>query len=598
MLPAVHWPGERRPPGGATLLGAHRAGGVPLPPIVPGGVGCKNPVIRVGCDVVGHVTRRAVSHAASVTVGSVLRDIAQWVASAAAWLLARIGTVMEATTRVSLDTGWFLAHERVMASLAATVVVPVLLGALIQAILRQSPEIALRAAFVNLPLALLLTGVAVQLVQLGVGATDQMSATVSAGSGGALHRAFARLIKFLGISALNGRLEVPSLVVLMAALLVVLGSLALWLELLVRSAAIYVAVLFLPLALASLVWPAVSHWARRLVDTLAALILSKFAIVAILSLAVGALASGSGGSAGIASVLGAAALLILAAFAPFVLLRLIPMAQQALVTEGAAVRLQRTVTAVPRTAARYALRHVLAARLPLSFAGTGMESRFEAAGGDDSSTASDEGGTGGGPSSGGGLRGAPEAGGARRGGPGAGGQGVPMWRGTPASDRAIVAAMGSAGAGTGGRGASDGGDPSGPSRGTGRGPVRGVPVGARGAAAGERPDVAGERPDIAEADPGAPLGASGSTVLRLGGPPVWGRPLEAGADAVEAEPASFATSHRVERDAFGPVIRWTGNRGHAPAPDAGSPPPDAHDVEPSDGIRRSDGSWRGTERDS
>ena len=70
----------------------------------------------------------------------------------------------------------------------------------------------------------------------------------------------------------------------------------LWLELLIRSAAVYVAVLFLPLAIATLVWPAVSHWCRRLVETLAALILSKFVIVAVLSLAAGALSSGTAGT--------------------------------------------------------------------------------------------------------------------------------------------------------------------------------------------------------------------------------------------------------------------------------------------------------------
>ena len=67
---------------------------------------------------------------------------------------------------------------------------------------------------------------------------------------------------------------------LLVSLLIAVAAFVLWLELLIRAAAVYVAVLFLPLALATLVWPAVSHWCRRLVETLAALILSKFVIVA------------------------------------------------------------------------------------------------------------------------------------------------------------------------------------------------------------------------------------------------------------------------------------------------------------------------------
>ena len=87
-----------------------------------------------------------------------------------------------------------------------------------------------------------------------------------------------------------------SFVLLLVGLLVAMAAFVLWLELLVRAAAVYVAVLFLPMALITLVWPSVSHWCRRLVETLAALILSKFVIVATLSLAAGAVASGTAGN--------------------------------------------------------------------------------------------------------------------------------------------------------------------------------------------------------------------------------------------------------------------------------------------------------------
>ncbi len=67
---------------------------------------------------------------------------------------------------------------------------------------------------------------------------------------------------------------------------------------------------------------------RRLVETLAALILSKFVIVAVLSLAAGALASGTAGTgvhgAGFSSVLAGGALLLMATFVPFAILRMIP----------------------------------------------------------------------------------------------------------------------------------------------------------------------------------------------------------------------------------------------------------------------------------
>ncbi len=97
-----------------------------------------------------------------------------------------------------------------------------------------------------------------------------------------------------GLVAAAADPTIASFVLLLISLLIAVAAFVLWLELLIRAAAVYVAVLFLPLALATLVWPAVSHWCRRLVETLAALILSKFVIVATLSLAAGAVVLGHG----------------------------------------------------------------------------------------------------------------------------------------------------------------------------------------------------------------------------------------------------------------------------------------------------------------
>ena len=115
----------------------------------------------------------------------------------------------------------------------------------------------------------------------------------------------------------------PQLVAAVISVLLIVGSVLLWLELVVRAAAIYVAVFFMPLALACYVWPATLAIARRTVELLAALILSKFVIVATLTLGVAAL---HGGPSADNAVIGAAILLI-AGFAPFCLLRLAPIVE-------------------------------------------------------------------------------------------------------------------------------------------------------------------------------------------------------------------------------------------------------------------------------
>jgi hypothetical protein len=99
-----------------------------------------------------------------------------------------------------------------------------------------------------------------------------------------------------------------------------------------------------------------------LVETLTALILSKFVIVATLSLAAGAVASGTGadgkGGSNFASVLAGGALLVLATFVPFAILRLIPMVEAGAVAhlDGARQRGTAAMTRVPRSAASFALR--------------------------------------------------------------------------------------------------------------------------------------------------------------------------------------------------------------------------------------------------
>ena len=56
-----------------------------------------------------------------------------------------------------------------MAALAGVVIVPLLLLGIVQSVYRQSASSLLRSVLVNVPLAVLLTAVAVQLVQTGSG---------------------------------------------------------------------------------------------------------------------------------------------------------------------------------------------------------------------------------------------------------------------------------------------------------------------------------------------------------------------------------------------------------------------------------------------
>ena len=520
------------------------------------GLQAVNPICQVGVAV-----SSAAGAVAGAGVGAVFQGLTKWVVDGAVWLVAQIGSVLTATTSVDVGAPWFRSHYQVMLALLGVVVLPMLLGSVVQAVLRQDATTLLRSFLVHLPLAMVLAGGAVKTVQLALAATDALSSFVSASAGADLHRALSGVGTALAASAAAP--GIPAFVALLGALLVVLGALALWVELLVRAAAVYVAVLFLPLALASLVWPAVSHWCRRLVEVLAALILSKFLIVAILSLAVGALASGASGSAGSAgaslrAVLAGAALLSMAAFSPYALLRLIPMAEAGAVghLEGVRHRAQHVATTVPRSAAAFALRQARLSSFDPGEPGTGNTTGFDAPGADGSggSGSADGSGSSGGsvlgdaPGPGGGTGGAGGGGAGAPGGEapaGAGDEtetwGVPMWQGDRRSQEAYQAVM-------------SGEDPGEELPVPGPPPIFWPPG---------HPDAPPEGPfgDKSGTRLGSPAGAASGTAP---GSPAGPGPVRPGGSApvrppgrapMTSDPAGRGT-HVIVRDAMGPVIRW------------------------------------------
>jgi len=314
------------------------------------------------CQVASGITSAAGSVAGSVAgfgVDSVLSALGTWVSDGATWVLTQIGGVLDSTTSVDLSAPWFATHYATMAGLAGVVIVPLLLCGIIQSIYRQSASTLVRAVIVHVPLAVVLTAVAVQLVELGLAVTDAMSAAVARGAGidGGHFMGSVSLAQLGAAGA--GPPGVPTFVLFLGSLAVVVGAVLVWIELLIRSSAVYVAVLFLPLALASLAWPAISHWCRRLVDTLVALILGKFVIVSVLSLAAGALAgAGGAGGGGFTAVLAGAALLMLAALSPWALFRLLPFLEAGAVghLEGVGARARQHVTTPVRSLAQVAMR--------------------------------------------------------------------------------------------------------------------------------------------------------------------------------------------------------------------------------------------------
>jgi hypothetical protein len=277
------------------------------------------------CDAVGGLAGSAADAAGDF----VMRGVTVWVTNAAVWVTGKVGQLIDATASPDVRAAWFTGQYRAMLGVAGLLALPMLLLAVIQALLRQDVWILLRSAFGYLPMAFILAGAAIVGTDLLISITDDLSAMVTRGLG----RGSRNLLQSVG-DAYSTAIEddsdgaVPLFGVFLGAIILAIGAFVLWLEMVIRDAAIYIALFFVPLTFVAMIWPATGRFARRLVEFLVVVILAKLVIVAIIGLASAAITNGGAGGADgqvFERMIAGAALLVLAAWSPFALLRLLPM---------------------------------------------------------------------------------------------------------------------------------------------------------------------------------------------------------------------------------------------------------------------------------
>lgn len=294
--------------------------------------------INAAGDLVGGHPGKAITDVIAAPLqglsDGIMQGVTSWVGKGAAWLVGQAGKLISETTTPRLESDWFAQQYSSMGGLAALFALPLLLAAVLQGVMRRDGAIVVRAAFFYLPLAFLLTAMAVTVVALLLQLTDELCSQVSGSVGNDANAFFSDVAK--GLDSLMGSTgggAVPLFAVFLGGLIAAVGAFFVWVELLIRSAGIYVAVLFLPFTFVAMIWPATARWCRRLLEMLFAIIFSKFVIVAIMSLAAAGLGQSRGADA-FQGVLAGAALMILAAFSPLVLLRLVPIVEAAAHTSG------------------------------------------------------------------------------------------------------------------------------------------------------------------------------------------------------------------------------------------------------------------------
>lgn len=332
---------------GAANGGVGALGGV-VEDVTGGAIGSGNPLGDLCNKVAGEVTGAITSPVASALKGvgdDVFKELTNWVAQGAGWLMGQVVEAIGTSTTPHLNRAGFLSEYAKMSALAVLLGVAALLAAILQGIAQGNAGLMLRVVLVNTPLAFLGTSVAFVVVQLLVGATDSLCHAISAGTGDHGSQFFEAAIADLGkvggdvgeagtgggISGAQahnfGQVAVPLFVGFLLAVVGAIAALCVLLELLMRDAGIYAVSLFMPFALYASISPRWRGVMRKYAEGLFALIESKFIIVAIITLAATLVTREN---TTVEVVLVATSLMAVACFSPLFLFRIVA------ISEGAA----------------------------------------------------------------------------------------------------------------------------------------------------------------------------------------------------------------------------------------------------------------------
>jgi hypothetical protein len=275
----------------------------------------------LACGPVREGLEELAGEAVSAAGNGIMEGLATWMIGAATQVTGFVSEEMQETTTPQLESSWYEAQFQPMADLGAALGLLVAMIALASAAIRRSPE-ALAATLVGIVRAGIGTGIVIPLTVIGLGIADQISSAVITSSP---HTFWATVTHAWGTHGFGG-FGSSALATLIAAI-EVFAAVFVWLELIVRNAAIYVAVLFFAATLAAAIWPALASWPGRLGRLLMLFVILKPVALIVLSLAGNAAATGlsfgSGVSGSVGTILAAIVIFALAAFAPWALMYLL-----------------------------------------------------------------------------------------------------------------------------------------------------------------------------------------------------------------------------------------------------------------------------------
>lgn len=286
--------------------------------------------------------------------GSLRSLVAQAVHAFASSTFADLSDALLATTAVPLDAP-LDAPWRAMLAVSALFAVPILLAGVTSEVLAGRPaQAAKRGVLLPLLVGPLLLAARVVLTLLNALVEGACGLLVTVGLGGP--EGFAEGIdgmrQTLGVAA--GPAD-PTGVGASLVVVLIAGVLAfiIWIELAFRAALLLLLAAFVPLALAGLFWSATARWTRRLLESLAAVLLAPVVITMVMVLATAILTAPTSGAAqGIDHTAIALALLFLGTLGLPMTFRLVPLVVEAAVVAGTGASVTRSARHTARDGAR------------------------------------------------------------------------------------------------------------------------------------------------------------------------------------------------------------------------------------------------------
>ena len=323
---------------------------LPCPPVVGDAIDAVAGVVIPGAGaaakVIGSVTG-AVGGAVASMASGMLDVIGRGIADAVGRLFTEVSEFFTASSSPDVTVSSFVGKEGAyhkLAQLSALLMIMFIFFGVIQGVVAGDPMAMIARTLRNVPLAVLAIFGFPWVVDQLVGLVDLVCASLlpTGTTLGTLAKVYAADQISFGV---------PAILLLLFAFL---AGVAVYAELVVRSALVTLVVALAPLSFAAMVWPAARGAARKAVELVAALVLSKLAIWVALAVGLGLFETHANtplpGGQSWGQMISGAAILGVAVFAPFVVWRLIPVVEAAAVAHGVSRMPSRAAMTAAQTA--------------------------------------------------------------------------------------------------------------------------------------------------------------------------------------------------------------------------------------------------------